>query len=236
MLEEYRRLDRGGRPRRSYKEASERSCAEYLPTSKPASQNRYRQSFENLSPQIDDLHRDEITKGRLADPVTARGRVGIEGAAIRRDLAALGVPCSLAVAVDTIETHSLKPFSKRHTREGVPRANDPAEAEIEALVERAPPTMGRVIRLLAETGMRLTEALSSEWSRGSLHRGAIRLTKTSAPGTIPLCEAALRHSRRHTPTPDLAVRARAFGRCAAPPIFWPCPATRKAGGVQASVP
>jgi integrase/recombinase XerD len=192
MLEEYRRLDRGGRPRRSYKEALERFCAEHMPTLKPATHNRYRSSFKNLSPHIDGLYLDEITRRRLADYVTARRRAGIKGATIRRDLATLSVLCSFAVAVDMIEAHPLKQFSKRHIREGVPRTNYPSDAEIEALVERASPMMGRIIRFLAETGMRLEEALSLEWSQVSLNRREVRLikTKTSAPRTLPLSEPA----------------------------------------------
>jgi integrase/recombinase XerD len=192
LLEEHRRLDRGGRPRRSYKEALERFCAEYLPTLKPATQGRYRSSFKNLGTHIDRLYLDEITKGRLADYVTARRKAKVTGATIRRDLAALSVLCSFAVAIDLIETHPLKAFSKRHIREGAPRTTYPSDEEIELLVEQAAPMMGHVIRFLAETGMRLEEVLSLEWPQVSLHRREVRLTKTktSAPRTVPLSDPA----------------------------------------------
>jgi len=45
LLDEHRRLDRGGRPCRTYREALERFWAEYMRTLKPASQKRYRVSF-----------------------------------------------------------------------------------------------------------------------------------------------------------------------------------------------
>jgi hypothetical protein len=44
LLDENRRLDHGGRPRRTYKEALER-FTHYMPTLKPRTQQRYRTSF-----------------------------------------------------------------------------------------------------------------------------------------------------------------------------------------------
>jgi hypothetical protein len=48
LLDEHHRLDRGGRPRRSYKEALERFTYDYLPTLKPRTQERYRTSLRQL--------------------------------------------------------------------------------------------------------------------------------------------------------------------------------------------
>ena len=39
LLDEHHRLDRGGRPRRTYKEALERFTYDYLPTLKPSTQD-----------------------------------------------------------------------------------------------------------------------------------------------------------------------------------------------------
>lgn len=192
VLEEHRRLDRGGRPRRSYKEAVERFCAEYLPTLKPATQSRYRTSLKQLMPFFGGLHLDEVNKSRLGEYVTARRRAGVTGSTIRRDLAALSSVFTFAVAIDMIEVHPIKAFSRRHIRESVPRTTYPTDAEIEELVRHAPPMMGRAIRFLAETGMRMEEAISLEWSQVSLHRREVRLTKTktSSPRVVPLGQAA----------------------------------------------
>src|SRR5687768_2677699 len=65
LLEEHRRLDRDGRPRRTYREALDRFWAEYMPTLKPATQRRYRVSFRQLAGTLGGLHLDEITRGRL---------------------------------------------------------------------------------------------------------------------------------------------------------------------------
>lgn len=193
VLEEHRRLDRGGRPRHTYKEALTRYYAEQLPHLKPATQSRYITSFRQLAPLLDGLFLDQITKSVLADYVAARRRAGVTGSTIRRDLGALSSVCSFASAADMIEVHPVKQFSKRHLREPVARTTYPTDAEIENLIARAPPMMGRVVRFLAETGVRLEEAVSLEWGQVTLDRREIRLikTKTSSPRIVPLSNAAL---------------------------------------------
>ena len=54
LLAEHRRLDRGGRPRRTYREALERFWAEYMPTLKPASQ-RPRQGCGNTGHETHEI-------------------------------------------------------------------------------------------------------------------------------------------------------------------------------------
>jgi integrase/recombinase XerD len=193
LLEEHRRLDRGGRPRRTYREALDRFWAEYMPTLKPASQRRYRVSFRQLAGAFGGLHLDEITRGRLADYATARLRAGAKGATVRRDLAALSCLCSCAVAWDWLDANPVKQFGKRHIRESPPRTTYPTVEQVERLVAHAPPTPGRIIRLLAQTGMRMDEVCSLEWSQVSIPRREVRLskTKTSSPRVVPLSDAAL---------------------------------------------
>jgi integrase/recombinase XerD len=193
LLEEHRRLDRGGRPRRTYKEALERFTHDYLPTLKPGTQGRYCTSFRQLAVAFGSLHLDEITRGRLADYATARMKGGVKGATVRRDLATLSCLCSCAVAWDYIETNPVRQFSKRHIRESAPRTSYPTEEQVARLVAIASPMAGRIIRLLSETGMRLEEACGLEWSQVSIQRREIRLTKTktSSPRVVPLSDAAL---------------------------------------------
>ena len=87
----------------------------------------------------------------------------------------------------------VRQFGKRHIREAPPRTTYPSVEEVERLVAHAPPMAGRIIRLLAQTGMRLDEACSLEWSQVSIHRREIRLTKTktSSPRVVPLSDDAL---------------------------------------------
>jgi integrase len=53
--------------------------------------------------------------------------------------------------------------------------------------------VGRIIRFLAQTGLRQEEAVSLEWGQVSIQRREVRLTKTktSAPRVVPLSDEAL---------------------------------------------
>jgi len=57
----------------------------------------------------------------------------------------------------------------------------------------APPSIGRMIRFLAETGTRQEGVCSLEWSQVSIQRREVRLTKTktSSPRVVPLSDSAL---------------------------------------------
>jgi hypothetical protein len=100
VLEEHRRLDRGGRPRHSYADALERFARDYLPSLKPRTQERYRTSLRQLHVAFGNLHLDEITRTRLADYASDRMKSGVKGATVRRDLATLSCLCSCAVSWD----------------------------------------------------------------------------------------------------------------------------------------
>ncbi len=193
LLDEHRRLDRDGRPRRTYRKALDRFWAEYMPTLKPATQRRYRTSFRQLAGSFGGLHLDEITRGRLADYAAARLKAGAKGATVRRDLAALSCLCSCAVAWDFIDANPVRQFGKRHIREAPPRTTYPTTEQVERLVAHAAPMAGRIIRFLAQTGMRMDEVCSMEWSQVSIPRREVRLTKTktSSPRVVPLSDAAL---------------------------------------------
>lgn len=193
-LEEHRRLDRGGRPRRTYSEALDRFAFEFMASLKPSTQRRYRTSFRQLAPHFGSLYLDEISKSRLSDYVTARRRAGACGATVRRDLATLSGLLSCAVAWDFIEINPVKAFDKKHIRESLPRTSYPNEAEVDRLVAHSSPMVGRIICFLAATGMRQEEAVSLEWSQVSVERREVRLTKTktSSPRVVPLSDEALR--------------------------------------------
>jgi integrase/recombinase XerD len=200
LLEEHRRLDRGGNPRRSYRESLERFTYDYLPTLKPRTQARYRTSFRQLDAAFGGLYLDEITRTRLADYASDRMRGGTKGATVRRDLAALSCLCSCAVSWDYIDTNPVRQFSKRHIREAPPRTTYPTIEQVDRLVANAPRMAARIIRFLAETGMRQEEACGLEWSQVSIQRREVRLTKTktSTPRVVPLSDAAVGTPRHIT--------------------------------------
>ncbi len=190
---ENQRLDRGGRPRHTYKEALKRFFDDYVPSLKPNTQCRYRTTFRKLSATFGDLYLDEITRGRLADYATARLQGGVISATVRRDLATLSILCTCAVNWDWLDTNPVKQFSKRHLKESAPRTTYPSCEQVDRLVASGSPMVGRVIRLLSQTGMRLEEACSLEWSQVSIPRREVRLTKTktSSPRVVPLSDVAL---------------------------------------------
>src|SRR4051812_725473 len=145
LLEEHRRLDRGGRPRRTYREALERFAVEYMPTLKPASQRRYRASFRQLAGTFSELYLDEISRGRLADYATMRLKGGTKGPTIRRDLAALSCLCPSPTAGDGADPTPVRQFGKRHIKESPPRPPPPPVEQVKRLVACAPPMAGRII-------------------------------------------------------------------------------------------
>ena len=100
---------------------------------------------------------------------------------------------SCAVSWDYIDANPVKQFSKRHIRESPPRTTYPTAEQVDRLVANARPMTGRIIRFLAETGMRQEEVCSLEWSQVSIPRREVRLTKTktSSPRVVPLSDAAL---------------------------------------------
>jgi integrase/recombinase XerD len=154
------------------------------------------------------LYLDEITRGRLADYASCRMKAGVKGATVRRDLATLSCLCSCAVAWDYIDANPVKQFSKRHIRESPPRTTYPTTEQVDRLVAHASPMTGRIIRFLAETGMRQEEVCGLEWSQASIQRREVRLTKTktSSPRVVPLSDAANRHTGRHTSAHHVALR------------------------------
>jgi integrase/recombinase XerD len=152
------------------------------------------------------LYLDEITRGRLADYASDRMKAGTKGATVRRDLATLSCLCSCAVSWDYLDANPVKQFSKRHIRESPPRTTYPTTEQVDRLVANAPVMAARVIRFLAETGMRQEEVCGLEWSQVSIQRREVRLTKTktSSPRVVPLSDIAigtLVGTPRHTTSP-----------------------------------
>ncbi len=194
LLEEHRRLDRGGRQRHTFKEALNRYAVEYMPNLKPASEARYRTSFIKLEGSFGNLYLDEITRGRLADYASERLKGGVKASTVRRDLATLSSLCSCAVAWDWLEINPVRQFGKRHLKEARPQTTYPSVEQVDRLIAASSPAMvGRIIALLSQTGMRMDEVCGLEWSQVSLTRHEIRLTKTktSSPRVIPLSDDAL---------------------------------------------
>ena len=83
----------------------------------------------------------------------------------RSEAAVLRESGSCAVAWDFIDANPVKQFSKRHIKESPPRTTYPTAKQVDRLVANTAPMTGRIIRLLAEAGMRQEEVCGLEWSR-----------------------------------------------------------------------
>jgi integrase len=85
----------------------------------------------------------------------------------------------------------------------------PTTEQADQLVTKASQMAGRIIRFLAETGMRQEEVCGLEWSRVSIQRREVRLTKTktSSPRVGRATERRRhRHTDRHTSAYHLGIR------------------------------
>lgn len=200
-------IDRGGRPRRTYDEMMTRFFEEHLPTMKPGASRRYIVSARSLNPHFRDRYLDELTKGSIADFVSARRRE-VTDATIRRDLACLSSALTCAVRWDWIDHNVMRSLDKRSIKESRPRIRWLTAKEYAAIRAKASSAMMPVVTLLVETGMRMGELLSLEWRDVNLDRREIYLhgprTKTGTARTVPLSDeaiAALRSLPRHLTCP-----------------------------------
>jgi integrase len=160
---------------------------------KPTTRRRYETSFRMMEAAFGGLHLDEITRARLADFASSRLRGGAGAATVRRDLNTLSGMMACCMTWDWIDENPVRRFSRRHLREAPPRTTYPSAEQVDRLVAAASPMAGRIIRFLSETGMRLDEVCSLEWTQVSVERreACLTKTKTSSPRVVPLSDAAL---------------------------------------------
>lgn len=200
-------IDRGGKPRRTYDEMMTRFFEEHLPTMKPGAAQRYIVSARSLNPHFRGHYLDQLTKGSIADFVSAR-RKEVTDATIRRDLACLSSALSCAVRWDWTEHNVMRSLDKRAIKEARPRIRWLTRGEYGKILAKASSAMLPIVTLLVETGMRLGELLALEWRDVNLDRREIYLhgprTKTGSSRTVPLSDeaiATLRTLPRHLTCP-----------------------------------
>jgi len=186
--EQLGRVARGGRQRRTYREAMERFLIEHCASLKPGARVRYISSAKALHPHFKELYLDEIGRGQLAEFVQTRRGEGVTGATIRRDLACLSSMLGRACEWDWIDGNPVRAFSKRGLREAAPRLRFLTREEFARLHDAAAPHLRPMLRLAVGTGMRLEELLSLRWSQIDQRRGEIMLTETKsgAPRVVPM--------------------------------------------------
>ena len=188
LREQLGRIARGGRARRTYREAMERFLVEHCATLKPGARVRYISSAKALHPHFKELYLDQIGRGQLADFIGSRRGTGVTTATIRRDLACLSSMMSCACDWDWIDINPIKAFSKRGLKEAAPLIRFLTRDEFARLHDAAAPHLRPMLLLAVSSGMRLEEMLSLRWPQIDLARREIMLTetKTGAPRVVPI--------------------------------------------------
>lgn len=191
LREECERQYRGGKPRYTFDALVERFIAEHLPTIKPSSQRRYLMSLRALAPYFEGQYLDEIGRKQISDFISARRRT-VTGSSVRRDLACLSAAFNRGVGWDYCDHNPVNRTNKHHVRENPPRTRYLTQAEYERLLTHAAPYLRPMIVFAVETGLRLEEQLSMEWSQVRWDRNEIHIpvTKSGTPRTVPLTDGA----------------------------------------------
>lgn len=193
LREDFARIDRGGKPRRTFGELMVRFGEDRLPSLKESSAQRYRVSAKPLLAHFRDLYLDEINKAKLAEFIRRRRRDGVTSATIRRDLACLSSAFSHAVHADWLDQNIVKAIDKRELKEAQPRVRWARQVEYKKILATVnSPRQRSIIIILAETGMRLGELLNLQRADMDLGRKEVHLTetKTGAPRVVPLSREA----------------------------------------------
>lgn len=169
---------------------------------KPKVQSRYKDSVRLAGHFFADLKLRDVTKRAIAEYVRAR-KAGfhfrepdgvlrkiapVTNATIRRDLTALSSVFRAAVASGIADENPARAWDRSVIKERRTVIVPPTIEEIETVASYARPTLARMIRFAAYTGVRLGEAVGIEWRDVRLDRGEVLLprTKVSRPRTVRL--------------------------------------------------
>lgn len=180
-------------PRRTWEDAVAQWETDIAPGLKPATAERYRTSLWQLDATLSGKLLPAIDKAELGRVVEARRRSGATNATINRDLTAVGSVLGACAAWDWIEEDPTRHFDRRRlTRERREPIKIPPDADVAAVIARAPNGFSDLLAFLAETGMRQEEAAGLEWGDVAPDRRTVTLTrtKTSRPRTIELRDEA----------------------------------------------
>lgn len=177
----------------TFPEAVTRWTAEYLPTVKPSTAERYKGSARQLYPHLRHLSVAAIDQKAIVAYISARRADGAGDATIRRDLTALSRILACAVAWGWRPDNPARVIDRALLRERRDPISPPSARAVAAVILRAPPMAGRLLAFLSLTGMRLGEATGLTWERVNLELGEARLveTKTGRPRVVPLSPQAL---------------------------------------------
>ncbi|WP_242501318.1 tyrosine-type recombinase/integrase [Komagataeibacter xylinus] len=180
----------------SWKAAVVRWSTEGLDGVKDSVRTRYLSSIRRFDERFGSLLVASITTRDIADWISDRKRIGsvrlhgegkqISNASIQRDLTALSRLLSFCCSIGWRTDNPVQAFDRTIIRERREPKRPPTRREIQTAIDAAPPGIAGILTLLAETGMRMNEAVMLErWQVDSPKRQILLTkTKTSRPRTI----------------------------------------------------
>lgn len=175
-----------------------RWAGEGLDGVKDSVRKRYLSSIRRFDERFGFLMVASITTRDIADWVSDRKRNGsiktqgkgkgkaISNASIQRDLTALSRLLSFCCSIGWRTDNPVQAFDRTIIRERREPKRPPTRKEIQTAIDAAPPGIAGILTILAETGMRMNEAVMLErWQVDSRsHQILLTKTKTSRPRTI----------------------------------------------------
>lgn len=192
IREKYARIARGDKPRVTFAEAREKFTNEYFVAQELAisSQERYLTSLTALETFFGNDHIDEISRSRIID--FANSRIA-QQVSPEKDLACLSSLMSYMVDCEAIEINPVITVKRKLLRKKKARVRFLIKEQYEVLLEQCTfQQLREMITFAVETGLRLEEQLSLQWSQIDHKRHEVRLTNTKSklPRQVPLSERA----------------------------------------------
>ena len=160
-------------------------------TFKPRTLERYLLSLAVVGPVLEPLFLDEIGRKQIA---AIAGRKGVTNATRRRDLTAVSSVLRACTGWGWLEHNPVRSFDRGLIRERQHVIVLPQQADVDRFVAACPDMLGRLVRLLEQTGLRLEEAGSLTWRQMDSARRCLTIehNKSGRPRAVPLSDAALR--------------------------------------------
>jgi integrase len=188
IREELGRLDRGGRPRRSFEDAMLRFLDEH--EVKPATRRRYEVSARAMLAPFGHKHLDEINRSAIMEFIAAR-RKAASADTVRNDLACLSAMFNRAIDWEWVEANPVQKL-RRHVGRSRRRTRYLTRDEEDRLLAAAGEYLRPMIAFAIDTGLRLEEQLSLTWDQVSAARRELSIpkTKTDLPRVVPLLDRA----------------------------------------------
>lgn len=195
MRAEAERISRGPASK-TFDEVMLRFLSDHLPTLRPRAAERYMTSLKALRPHFTRRIARDISKGDVADFVSARKASGVSTATIRRDLACGSIAFSLANEWEWADSNPFRAYSKRALPEATPRTRVLSLSERREIIAGSERYAAAFIAALL-TGMRAGEICALRWPDIDTQTGevTVRDSKNRRPRVIPLDDEGLAHFR-----------------------------------------